>query len=110
MIKNNKLKDVARDNQGYLKNLSDWNKELAVVIAAEEEIILTEDHWAIINILRDFYSEYKKSLAMRPLVKAIEKELGTSKGNSIYLHTLFPKGPQLQANKIAGLPKPIRCI
>ncbi|MGL4639372.1 MAG: TusE/DsrC/DsvC family sulfur relay protein, partial [Shewanella sp.] len=46
----------------------------------------------------------------RVLVKAIGQRLGPDKGNSKYLYTLFPNGPAKQATKIAGLPKPAKCI
>ena len=104
------LDDLERDKEGYLKDITDWNIDIAEAIALEEQIKLTDDHWLIINLMRNFYKNYKKSLSIRPLVKAIAKELGPEKGNSLYLHKLFPKGPAKQANKIAGLPKPIRCI
>jgi tRNA 2-thiouridine synthesizing protein E len=47
---------------------------------------------------------------MRVLVKAMANEFGPEKGNSRYLFKLFPKGPAKQATKIAGLPKPAKCL
>jgi len=47
---------------------------------------------------------------MRMLIKSIQKEIGKSKMNSIYLFKLFPKGPAKQASKIAGIPKPVKCL
>ncbi|VEA72950.1 Sulfurtransferase TusE [Serratia rubidaea] len=44
------------------------------------------------------------------LVKAMAQKYGEEKGNSRYLYRLFPKGPAKQATKIAGLPKPVKCI
>ncbi|EAS40433.1 TusE/DsrC/DsvC family sulfur relay protein, partial [Photobacterium profundum] len=32
------------------------------------------------------------------------------KGSSRYLYKLFIKGPAKQATKLAGLPKPVKCI
>ena len=37
-------------------------------------------------------------------------EYGEEKGNSRYLQRLFPGGPAKQISKIAGLPKPVKCI
>ncbi|TVP16363.1 TusE/DsrC/DsvC family sulfur relay protein [Shewanella sp. KCT] len=101
---------IPTDPQGYLKNVSDWNEELAVLIATEEEITLTPAHWEVVHFVRDFYMEFKTSPAIRVLVKAIGQKLGAEKGNSKYLYTLFPLGPAKQATKIAGLPKPAKCI
>ena len=99
-----------RDHEGYLLNLTAWDPTIAEAIAMEDGIILTQDHWEIINVLREFYAEYNTSPAMRALLNILAKKLDKAKINSIYLHTLFPGGPAKQANKIAGLPKPIRCI
>ncbi|ABO23884.1 TusE/DsrC/DsvC family sulfur relay protein [Shewanella loihica] len=101
---------IPTDPQGYLKNVSDWSEELAVLIATEEEITLTAAHWEVVHFVRDFYMEFKTSPAIRVLVKAIGQKLGAEKGNSKYLYTLFPLGPAKQATKIAGLPKPAKCI
>lgn len=98
------------DEEGYLINLQDWTPELAHQLAQDVDIALTEAHWEIIYILRDFYQEYEVSPAMRPLVKAVSKKLGTEKGRSIYLMTLFPGSPPKLAAKIAGLPKPANCL
>lgn len=98
------------DEFGYLKHLSDWSQELAVVIAEKEGIILSEAHWEIVLFVREFYQEYKTSPAIRMLVKALAQKFGEEKGNSRYLQRLFPDGPAKQATKIAGLPKPAKCL
>ncbi|MGL4475488.1 MAG: TusE/DsrC/DsvC family sulfur relay protein [Shewanella sp.] len=101
---------IELDKQGYLVNVSDWSESLAPIIATAEDIELTESHWEVIHFVRSFYLEYNTSPAIRVLVKAIGQSLGEDKGNSKYLYTLFPLGPAKQATKIAGLPKPAKCI
>lgn len=101
---------IETDAQGYLKRLGDWSEPLAERLAAEEDIALTEAHWEVVRFVRAFYQEYKTSPAIRALVKAMEQKYGPEKGSSRYLYKLFPKGPAKQATKIAGLPKPVKCI
>ncbi|AOT08470.1 TusE/DsrC/DsvC family sulfur relay protein [Pseudoalteromonas luteoviolacea] len=103
-------KTIETDKEGYLLNHLDWEESLASVIASQENITLTDAHWEVIRFVRSFYEEYGTSPAIRMLVKAIAKKLGEDKGKSIYLYKLFPKGPAKQATKIAGLPKPAKCI
>lgn len=98
------------DAQGYLLDSTLWNESLAAYIAEKEAIILSEEHWQVIHFVRDFYEEYNTSPAIRALVKALEKKYGKEKISSRYLYRLFPKGPAKQATKIAGLPKPARCL
>lgn len=102
--------EIETDREGYLLHLEDWSRELAEDIAQREEIIMSEAHWEVVLFVRSFYLEFKTSPAMRVLVKAVGKSLGAEKGNSRYLYRLFPKGPAKQATKIAGLPKPAKCI
>ena len=99
-------KTYETDEEGYLANLNDWNKDLAEAMATEDKINLSEDHWEIINFLREYYEEYQIAPAVRVLTKAVGKKLGKEKGNSKYLYELFPYGPGEQACKFAGLPKP----
>ncbi|CDH02652.1 sulfurtransferase TusE [Xenorhabdus bovienii] len=101
---------IETDAQGYLKNSSDWQEDMASLLAEQEDITLTEQHWEVIRFVREFYEEFNTSPAIRMLVKAISQKYGEEKGSSRYLYRLFPKGPAKQATKIAGLPKPVKCI
>ncbi|WP_020397041.1 TusE/DsrC/DsvC family sulfur relay protein [Thiolinea disciformis] len=105
-------KTIATDEEGYLENLSDWTPEVANAMAQAEEqpVTLTDEHWEIINFLREYYEEYQIAPAVRVLTKAVGKRLGADKGNSKYLYSLFPYGPGKQACKYAGLPKPTGCV
>ena len=101
---------VELDTEGFLRNLDDWNSTVAGELARLESIQLTDDHWKIIEILRDFYLEYQLTPAMRILVKQVGLQLGKEKASSLYLLQLFPGSPTKIACKIAGLPKPTNCL
>ncbi|HPE59367.1 MAG TPA: TusE/DsrC/DsvC family sulfur relay protein [Thiolinea sp.] len=103
-------KSIATDEEGYLENLNDWSKEVAEAMAISEDVNLTDEHWEILNFLREYYEEYQIAPAVRVLTKAVGKRLGADKGNSKYLYSLFPYGPGKQACKYAGLPKPTGCV
>lgn len=103
-------KTLDTDEEGYLANLSDWSHELAEAMARMDGCDLTENHWEVVNFLREYYEEYQIAPAVRVLTKAIGKRLGKDKGNSKYLYELFPYGPAKQACKYAGLPKPTGCV
>ncbi|MEJ2362250.1 MAG: TusE/DsrC/DsvC family sulfur relay protein [Gammaproteobacteria bacterium] len=98
------------DEEGYLADLNQWDKDIAEAMAKADECDLTENHWEVINFLREYYEEYQIAPAVRVLTKAIGKNLGPDKGNSKYLYELFPYGPAKQACKYAGLPKPTGCV
>ncbi|MCV9877749.1 sulfurtransferase TusE [Brenneria izbisi] len=101
---------IKTDAQGYLMDSADWNETLALRLAEQESIQLTDAHWEVVRFVRAFYLEFNTSPAIRMLVKAMAQKYGEEKGNSRYLYRLFPKGPAKQATKIAGLPKPVKCI
>ncbi|MDE1943063.1 MAG: TusE/DsrC/DsvC family sulfur relay protein [Betaproteobacteria bacterium] len=103
-------KSYETDEEGYLVNLADWNKDVADYIAKTENVAMSEQHWEVVDFLRGYYDEYQIAPAVRVLTKAIGKKLGPEKGNSQYLYELFPYGPAKQACKIAGLPKPTGCV
>jgi tRNA 2-thiouridine synthesizing protein E len=101
---------LALDKDGFLKNLGDWNAEVAVYLAQTVDVEMTPAHWEVIDLLRQFHADTGISPAMRILVKMVKKGLGPDKGNSIYLLTLFPDSPAKLASKIAGLPRPTNCL
>ncbi|QGU33162.1 TusE/DsrC/DsvC family sulfur relay protein [Thermochromatium tepidum] len=103
-------KQLPVDEEGYLVNLNDWEPEVARVMAKQDNLELTDEHWDIINFLREYYEEYQIAPAVRVLTKAVGKKLGKDKGNSKYLYGLFPYGPAKQACRFAGLPKPTGCV
>lgn len=101
--------EIETDPQGYLKNAAQWSADIAHIIASQEKIELTDDHWEVIKYVRQFYQEFNTSPSIRPLIKYLKSVLPEEKCSSLYLQILFPEGPAKQATKIAGLPKPARC-
>ncbi len=88
--------------EGYLTDLSQWTKEIAVEIAKEEGLELTEKHFAILEYLRE---KQKKGETLT--IRAV--------GNSGIVdikgfYGLFPGAPVKKAAKIAGIPKPASCV
>lgn len=103
-------KTIPLDKEGFLKNLSDWDESVATLLAIEEGIKLEDPHWEILRMLKKFYQHHQVSPANRALVSLTKKELGSDKGKSIYLMSLFGGSPAKLASKIAGLPKPDNCL
>jgi tRNA 2-thiouridine synthesizing protein E len=98
------------NEQGFLVNVTDWNEAIALQLAEQNHIALSPAHWEIIHFIRAYYQQFKHLPNARVFTKAIAKSLGEEKGNSRYLHTLFPDGPLKYACKLAGLPKPPTCL
>jgi tRNA 2-thiouridine synthesizing protein E len=101
---------VRLDKEGFLVDLGEWTKAMALELAKREGIELTDEHWAVIRVLRDFHQATGVSPSMRPLVKLVSERLGAEKGTSIYLLSLFPGSPAKLAAKIGGLPRPTNCL
>jgi tRNA 2-thiouridine synthesizing protein E len=95
---------IEMDGDGFMLEPQLWNDELATLIAKEDDIYdLTENHWAVIKIIRSSFEE----TGMAPMIRSICKETGL-KLKDIY--ELFPLGPARGACRVAGLPKPDGCV
>jgi len=95
---------IELDEDGFIQQPELWSEELAKVIAKTEDVPeLTEDHWKVVNYLRNYYLEF----GIAPMVRKLCKETGCSLK---YIYELFPSGPAKGACKLAGLPKPTGCV
>lgn len=92
------------DADGYLLE-PDFSEEVVQVIAEAEGIALTEDHWKVINFLRDKYREDGHTPNFRNMLKEIGEEVLPG-CDSKALYDLFPAGPAKQGCKVGGLPQP----
>lgn len=98
------LANVERNEEGFLVNPADWNKEIAIEIANEEGIAeLTDAHWNII----DFSRANAESSGAAPTLRQITQGAGVPTKD---LFKLFPKGPAKKVAKISGLGKPEGCV
>lgn len=92
------------DEDGFIQEPERWNKDVAEALAKTEGVDeLTDEHWKLVNYLREYYLEYGIAPMIRKLCKATGFKL-----NKVY--ELFPSGPAKGACKVAGLPKPTGCV
>lgn len=95
---------IPLDEDGFLEDTELWNEEVAKALALTEDVEeLTEDHWKIINYLRDYFAKF----GVAPMVRKLCKETGCDLKT---IYELFPSGPAKGACKIAGLLKPTGCV
>jgi tRNA 2-thiouridine synthesizing protein E len=94
--------NVDFNEQGYLTNFSQWNKEVGLEIAKEEGITMTDRHWEVITYLQDQYKN-EVPLSIRKVGKSGVVDIKE-------YYELFPKGPLKISSRIAGIPKPVSCI
>ena len=92
------------DPRGHLADIDNWSDEVAMTLAAEEGIALTEAHWAVIRYLRECYLDREKLMNAREALCSLEKAF-SGQGGGKYLYRLFPGGPVRQGGRIAGLPE-----
>ncbi|MDA7949201.1 MAG: TusE/DsrC/DsvC family sulfur relay protein [Hyphomicrobiaceae bacterium] len=100
-------RSILRDESGYLAEPDDWDENVARLIAEEEHIELTDDHWAIISFMRDQQAEHGVSPDARHAFSflAERKAVNKRKARNLFFE-LFPYGYVKQACKIAGMVQP----
>jgi tRNA 2-thiouridine synthesizing protein E len=92
------------NDEGFMTNPAQWNKEIAAEIAKEEGIAeLTPAHWKVIEFARQDAGASGKA----PTLRRITSEAGVSTKE---LFALFPKGPAKKVARVSGLGKPEGCV
>lgn len=89
-------------DEGYLTDPTQWTKEIAIEIAKEINIELTDKHFEVLEYLRE---QVQKGVGLT--IRSVGKSgIVDIKG----LYQLFPGGPLKFSSKIAGIAKPVSCI
>ena len=97
-------KTVDFDEEGFMANPAEWDKDVAMELAKEIGIEeLNGDHWKVIEFSRSDYEANGEA----PGLRRITKEGGVSTKE---LYKLFPKGPAKKIAFVSGLGKPHGCI
>ncbi len=96
--------EILTDSEGYLVNPADWSEGFSRAQAELEALVLNAEHWEVIRFLREHYAAHGTQMTVRDMIRHYRVVWGAEKGNSRYLHKLFPRGgPQKQGNRLAGL-------
>jgi tRNA 2-thiouridine synthesizing protein E len=95
---------IELDEDGFIIEPDQWNEELVKAFAKTEGVEqLTEQHWKVINYLRDYFKQF----GIAPMIRKLCKDTGFTLKE---IYDLFPSGPAKGACKLAGLPKPTGCV
>ena len=96
--------NIKVDEDGFMEEPEVWNERVALALATTEGVNeLSENHWKLVNYLRDYY--LKNNIA--PMIRKVCKDTGFPLKQ---IYELFPSGPAKGACKVAGLPKPTGCV
>jgi tRNA 2-thiouridine synthesizing protein E len=94
------------DEEGYLVDPAQWNEQVAEALARQEHIVLSDEHWAVIRFMREYYEQRQITPDARHVMKHLAEFKGAGKAGRNDLFALFPYGYVKQACKIAGMRKP----
>jgi TusE/DsrC/DsvC family sulfur relay protein len=97
-------KTMEIDEDGFIQDPTAWDEPVAKSLAVTEGVgEMTEEHWKVVNYLREYYLQFN----MAPMIRKLCKETGFPLKK---IYELFPSGPAKGACKVAGLPKPTGCV
>jgi TusE/DsrC/DsvC family sulfur relay protein len=92
------------DEDGFMEKPELWSERIALALASTEGMNeLSENHWKVVQYLRDYYLKF----GIAPMIRKLCKETGFSLKE---IYELFPSGPAKGACKVAGLAKPTGCV
>ena len=96
--------NIELDKDGFMTEPGLWSETVARAIAGTEGIEeMSEDHWKVVNYIRDYWKEHD----LAPAVRLICKDVGLGVRQ---IYKLYTSGPARGACRVAGLPKPDGCV
>ena len=96
-------KTIAFDEDGFMADVNQWDRDVATTLAEEIGINLTDLHWKVIEFSRSDFMEQGDAPSLRRITK-----VGGVPTKDLY--KLFPKKPAKKVAYVAGLKKPSGCI
>ncbi len=90
------------NEEGYFTNPAQWTKEIAVEIAKEDGLELTDKHFEVLEFLRKRHED-GEALSIRSMNKSGIVDVKT-------FYQMFPGAPLKKSTRIAGIPKPASCV
>lgn len=96
---------IETDVKGYLLDVSDWDSDVTIQMANDDGLVLTDDHWILIDFLHRFYREYQIAPELPVLSRCLCRDQKDCRWNRKFIHQLFPMGAKA-ACRYAGLPEP----
>jgi tRNA 2-thiouridine synthesizing protein E len=95
-------REIDVNEEGYLTDFSQWDREIGESLASEKDINMTDRHWEVIEYLQDKHRK-EEALSIRGIKKSGVVDIKE-------FYSLFPGGPLKVSTLIAGIPKPKSCI
>lgn len=98
--------DIQLNRRGFLADFGTWNRDVARTLAAAEGLTLRDEHWILLDFLRDYYSRHGFAPSSRVILREIGEQLAWPghPARRRDLEALFPDGGCKQACRLAGLP------
>ena len=95
------------DELGFLIDPEEWDADVAQTLAKVQNIELNDDHWSVINFMREFLAEHGVSADARFVMRFLdERAAARGKSGRDLLFELFPYGYVGQACRISGMRQP----
>ncbi len=94
---------VPVDGEGFLVNRDDWNEQIAIELAKEDDFEIDDQ---IMTYIREARAMYDNDGVVPP-IRIFAKKMSVSTKD---LYGVFKKGPMKLICKWGGLPKPTGCV
>jgi len=94
-----RLNQIERDNEGYSLDPLLWDEDLALEVAQQLDIQLSDHQWLVIRLVRQFYEEQQSVPEARVLLRHLRDVYSPEIATRRFLYSLFPYGYGQQAQK-----------